>query len=276
MRNLLSNLRTVPTVALLAVLVACEGEPPKTPAVAVVGGGATPTTETPAEPDESAQGTPAKSDAGAAPATSACGCCPCAMGDGGAGAVAGEGGVEMATAPVAAPPAAAPSISGTLTMAGKPLPFGVVYLEDAPIDPNAKMTARIDNRQMAFVPFVTVIPAGGKVTFANSDPFPHNVFSPDADKFNMGTISHNQMVVHSFPKPGEYSLLCNLHPGMLGYVVVAPSSYFSKTDAKGHYAIKGVPAGTYKITAWSPRVPTETKTVDVKGGDTTLDFELHR
>jgi len=268
------KLRTIPTIALLGVLMACEGEPPKTPATAVVGGGATPTAEAPAETDESAQAAPAKGDAGAAaPATAACGCCPCPMGDGGVA----EGGAEMtATAPVVPPPATSFTIQGTVTMAGKVLPFGVVYLEDAPIDPKAKMTARIDNRQMAFVPFVTVIPAGGKVTFQNSDPFPHNVFSPDADKFNMGTISQNQMLVHSFPKAGEYSLLCNLHPGMLGYVVVAPSSYFSKTDAKGHYAIKAVPQGTYKITAWSPRLPTETKSVDVKGGDATLDFELHR
>jgi plastocyanin len=268
----MSKLRMIPTLALLAVLVACEGEPPKTPATAVVGGGPTPT-EAPAEPDDSTQAAPATPHA-AAPAASACGCCPCAMGDGGAP----EGGAEATTAP---PPAIAPvassfTITGALTMAGKALPFGVVYLEDAPVAPNAKMTARIDNSQMAFIPFVTVIPAGGKVTFQNSDPFPHNVFSPDAEKFNMGTISHNQVLVHSFPKAGEYSLLCNLHPGMLGYVVVAPSSYFAKTDAKGHYAIKSVPPGTYKVTAWSPRLPTETKPVDVKGGDATLDFELHR
>ena len=271
-------LRSIPAVALLALLVACEGEPPKTPATAVVGGGATPTAQSPAEPEESAQASPAKPNTTTA-AASPCGCCPCAtgamgaMGDGGVA----EGGAEMpGTAPVVPPPATSSSVSGNLTMAGKPLPFAVVYLEDAPIDPNARMTARIDNRQMAFVPFVTVIPAGGKVTFLNSDPFPHNVFSPDADKFNMGTISQNQMLVHSFPKAGEYSLLCNLHPGMLGYIVVAPSSYFAKTDAKGHYAIKAVPPGTYKVTAWSPRLPTETKSVDVKGVDATLDFELHR
>jgi len=265
-------LRSIPAVALLALLVACEGEPPKTPAAAVVGGGATPSAESPAEPEELAQASPAKPNAMAA-AASACGCCPCAMGDGGSA----EGGAELpGAAPVVPPPATSSSVSGNVTMAGKPLPFAVVYLENAPIEPNAKMTARIDNRQMAFVPFVTVIPAGGKVTFQNSDPFPHNVFSPDADKFDMGTISHNQMLVHPFPKAGEYSLLCNLHPGMLGYIVVAPSSYFAKTDASGHYAIKTVPPGTYKTTAWSPRLPTETKSVDVKGGDATLDFELHR
>lgn len=269
------KLRTIPTVALLAILMACEGEPPKTPGVAVVGGGVTPTTEPAAAPDESASATPAApATPTAAAAPNACGCCPCAMGDAGAG----EGGTAMAATPppVVAPTATSFAISGTLTMGGKDLPFGVVYLEEAPTNPNAKMTAAIDNRQMAFIPFVTVIPAGGKVTFRNDDPFPHNVFSPDADKFNMGTISHNQVLVHTFPKAGEYSLLCNLHPGMLGYVVVAPSTYFSKTDGKGHYTIKNVPAGTYKVTAWSPRLPTETKSVELKGGDATLDFELHR
>jgi plastocyanin len=268
----MSKLRSIPTLALLAVLAGCEGEPPKTPGTTVVGGGPTPTAEAPAEPDESAQAAPAAPDAGTAPTGAACGCCPCATGDGGVA----EGGVAVTAAPPVVATTTSSTLSGTLTMAGKPLPFGVVYLEDAPVEPNAKMTARIDNRQMAFVPFLTVIPAGGKVTFANGDPFPHNVFSPDADKFNMGTISQNQVLVHAFPKAGTYSLLCNLHPGMLGYVVVAPSSYFAKTDAKGHYAIKGVPPGTHKVTAWSPRLPTDTKSVDVKGGDATLDFELHR
>ena len=183
-----------------------------------------------------------------------------------------------ATVPASVSPPApqTATITGTVTMASKPLPFAVVYLEDAPIEPNAKMTARIDNQQMSFAPFITVLPAGGKVTFANSDPFPHNVFSPDAEKFNMGTIAQHQAVAHVFPKSGAYTLLCNLHPGMLGYIVVTPSSYFGKTDAKGHYAIKAVPPGTHQVTAWSPRLPLATQSVTAKGGDATLDFELHR
>ena len=257
--------------AFAAIVAACEGEPPKTPAVATQGA---PVVAEPAAESEETQPTPATS--GAKPAPSTCGCCPCPMmGDAGAG----EGGADMtAIAPVPAPAPTATkfAINGTLTMATKALPFGVVYLEDAPIEPTAKMTARIDNQGMAFIPFVTVIPVGGKVTFSNSDPFPHNVFSSDAEKFNMGTISQHQALVHAFTKPGEYSLLCNLHPGMLGYVVVAPSSYFAKTDGKGHYAIKNVPPGTYKATAWSPRLPTATQSVTVKDGDATLDFELHR
>jgi plastocyanin len=231
-----------------------------------------PSAEPIVKPEEPAEPAPA-----AAPAI-ACGCCPCALADAGAG----EGGVEAVTTavPAATPPASSTTftISGTLTSApaSKPAAFAVVYLEDAPIEPTAKMTATIDNRSMAFIPFVTVIPAGGKVAFHNSDPFPHNVFSPDAEKFNMGTISQNQGMLHSFRKAGTYSLLCNLHPGMLGYVVVTPSSYFAKTDAKGHYAITAVPPGTYSVAAWAPRLPVATQSAAVKGADVTIDFELHR
>ena len=263
--------RSIQALAFLTLFTACEGEPPKTPtgatqAPAVAG------PEASAEADDSAVAPPAH-PAVAAPASS-CGCCPCT-----AAVDAGAGGAEAtAVSPpaVVLPAATSLSITGLVISMGKPQPFAVVYLEDAPIEPTAKMTALIDNKTMAFMPFVTVIPVGGKVTFKNDDPFPHNVFSPDAEKFNMGTISQHQAMIHGFPKAGAYTLLCNLHPGMLGYLIVAPSSYFAKTDAKGHYTIKAVPPGTYKATAWAARLPTVTQPVVVKSGDATLDFDLHR
>ena len=266
--------QSIQTLAFLTLFSACEGEPPKTPAgatqaPAVAGPEAT------AEADDTTAAAPPAHPAVAAPASS-CGCCPCtAAGDAGAG----EGGAEAAAVspPAVVPPAATSlSITGFVSSMGKPQAFSVVYLEDAPIEPTAKMTAVIDNKTMAFMPFVSVIPVGGKVTFKNDDPFPHNVFSPDAEKFNMGTISQHQAMIHGFPKAGAYTLLCNLHPGMLGYLIVAPSSYFAKTDAKGRYSIKAVPPGTYKATAWAPRLPTVTQNVVVKSGDATLDFDLHR
>lgn len=257
-------MKRILTFAFLA-LVACEGEPPKTPtgpsSIAAPG----------AQPEEPS--TPPKPDAVAAPAGT-CACCPCNAPDGGAG----EGGSEaVAVVPVPAAPTAS-SITGVVATVPKGVAANaVVYIEDAPIEPSAKMTANVDNRTMTFIPFVTVIPAGGRVVFHDSDPFPHNVFSPDAEKFNMGTISQGQVIAHAFKNAGAYTLLCNLHPGMLGYVVVSPSSYFGKADARGHYTIKDVPAGTYKVTAWAPRQIPVTQSVTVKGGsEATLDFELHR
>lgn len=249
------------------VLVACEGEPPKTP----IG----PAVIAPAEAQEgepTAPVTAAKSDAVAAPAGT-CACCPCNAPDGGAG-----GGGSEAVAVVPAAPVTASKLSGVVvTVPAAAAAHAVVYIEDAPIEPNAKMSAAIDNRGMAFIPFITVIPVGGRVVFHDSDPFPHNVFSPDADKFNMGTISQGQSMAHVFKEAGGHALLCNLHPGMLGYVVVSPSSYFAKADAHGRYTIKDVPAGTYKVTAWAPRQTPLTQPITVKGSsDATLDFELHR
>jgi plastocyanin len=154
----------------------------------------------------------------------------------------------------------------------------VVYLEDAPAQGMAPMpsTARVDNRQMNFIPFVVAIPVGGKVTFTNSDPFPHNVFSPDGEKFNMGNIAQYGAASRAFEHAGSYSLLCNLHPGMLGYVFVAPTPYFVRTDSKGRYSMKDVPMGSYRVGAWAPRHVSMTTEVMVHETEVHADFDLHR
>jgi plastocyanin len=170
------------------------------------------------------------------------------------------------------------NIVGSLTT--KPaalLGQAVVYLEDGPVEdaPPHLQTVTVDNRQMNFVPFVSVVAVGGKVVFANLDPFPHNVFSPDNEKFNMGNIPQNGAHVRVFKSPGAYSLLCNLHPGMLGYLLVTPSTWFTRADAKGNFAMKHVPAGTYKVTAWAPRQAPVTQSVTVGDGDVSVHFDLH-
>ncbi len=40
---------------------------------------------------------------------------------------------------------------------------------------------------------------------------------------------------------------------MLGYLLVTPSAWHVRTDGKGHFELKHVPSGTYKVTAWAPR-----------------------
>jgi plastocyanin len=177
----------------------------------------------------------------------------------------------------AAAVAAAHAIVGTVTaVPAREAATAVVYLEDAGIVPKRGELAGIDNHGMAFAPYLTVVTVGGRVVFTNSDPFPHNVFSPDNERFNLGTVQMKGSSAHTFKTAGVYTLLCNLHPNMIGYVVVAPSSYFAKTNAKGQFTIKDVPPGTYKITAWAPRLPTITQPITVKDADATADFALHR
>jgi hypothetical protein len=129
---------------------------------------------------------------------------------------------------------------------------------------------------MAFQPSIVVIAAGGSVIFTNTDPVTHNVFSPDGDKWNLGELPQNGSVVKRFDSPGNYTVLCNLHPSMLAYLVVSPSSYFARTGPDGSFVMKNVPAGNYRVTAWVPRLKPVTQSVALAGAEATVNFNLER
>jgi plastocyanin len=194
-------------------------------------------------------------------------------------AAAAEAGSTTPSAPTAIQGSGARgSIVGTVaTNPWRAIKAGaVVYLEDGPRETAASPSATLDNHDMAFVPYIAVVPAGGSVLFTNTDPLMHNVFTPDADKWNLGEIPQNGTVVKRFDAAATYTILCNLHPHMVAYLVVTPSSYFARTDADGSYAIKNVPPGTYRVTAWAPRLKPGTRSVTLTEGETTANFDLQR
>ena len=57
-----------------------------------------------------------------------------------------------------------------------------------------------------------------------------------------------------FDQPGIVVLGCNIHDGMLGYVVVVDTPHFALTNEQGVALIDGVPNGDYVVQAWTPRV----------------------
>jgi plastocyanin len=260
-------------------LAGCEGEPP------VMAPGNAPMA--PSEVAAASASAPQSVEAAPPSAPTACPPPPCAP----VGAAIASASASPATSVGAAPsesagalpvpPVSVPrgNVVGTVTT--KPAALqgqAVVYLEDGPKEdvPSHLQSVTISNRQMNFIPYVAVVAAGGKAIFVNEDPFPHNVFSPDNEKFNMGNIPQNGAHARVFHNPGAYSLLCNLHPGMLGYLLVTPSTFAAKADGKGKFVMKHVPNGTYKISAWAPRQAPVTQSVTVADGDVTVNFDLHR
>ena len=156
-----------------------------------------------------------------------------------------------------------------------PTSGGVVFLEDAPKQPGAALTAAINVDHKEFSPFISVITTGGTATFGNKDALTHHVFSPDVQKWDTGYLKQNETASRTFDSAGPVSLLCNIHPEMLGYLLVIPSTYFGKLGPSGEYAIADVPPGTYRVTAWSPRLPTATQSVTLgPTGVATANFEL--
>lgn len=135
--------------------------------------------------------------------------------------------------------------------------------------------AKMDQKNMVFIPRVLPVVAGVTVDFHNSDAVLHNVFSVDAcaDHFNLGTWPQGQVKSFTFKKPCFASLLCKVHPEMEGFVTVIPTPYFAVTAEDGSYVIKDVPDGSYTVKVWHPKLKAAQKTVAVKGA-TAADFEI--
>jgi plastocyanin len=272
MKRIVTPLLFLAAAGPFASLAACEGEPPIMAPENTTGA---PKEVASAEPEPSAE-----------PSPKACPPPPCAPVAStpvvaSSAAPTGSAAPEGSTAALPVPPPSIPrgNIVGAVTTQPAALKAqAVIYLEDGPSEdqPGHLQTVTISNSQMNFNPYIAVASVGAKVVFTNIDPFPHNVFSPDNEKFNMGNIPQNGAHVRVFKAPGAYSLLCNLHPGMLGYLLVTPTAWHVRTDAKGHFDLKHVPSGTYKVTAWAPRQAPVTQSVTVADGDVTVNFDLHR
>jgi plastocyanin len=175
--------------------------------------------------------------------------------------------------------AAGSSVSGTVKATGLASNAdAVVFLEDAPGGkPSAPVT--MDQRKMQFIPHVLPVVVGTTVKFLNSDPTPHNVFSPDFEKYNLGTWPQGQSKEYVFAKcakfPCAYTQLCRVHPEMEGFVVVLPNTYFAVSDREGHYEIANVPPGKYTVSVWHPKLKGKPQVVTVEAGkNATLDVVL--
>jgi len=139
----------------------------------------------------------------------------------------------------------------------------------------------IDQRGMKFVPKVTVVLQGTTVDFQNSDPVGHNVYWPSIGgnkklAHNLGTWPKGEKKSFQFNDAGVAPLLCNVHPEMAGYVVVAPTPYFAVTDKEGNFEIKGVPPGTYTLKTWSEEGKPATQSVTLTGESATADLTVKK
>ncbi|MGE5361462.1 MAG: carboxypeptidase regulatory-like domain-containing protein [Bacteroidales bacterium] len=180
-------------------------------------------------------------------------------------------------------PQANGSITGTVKVAGQSSGGdAVVYLLLAAALPKAPAgQAVLDQKNMKFAPHVLAVPVGTTVSFKNSDTVAHNVFSPDFEKYNLGTFGPGLSKEHTFSKcakfPCAYTQLCMIHPEMEGFIVVVPDAYSATTNDAGQFAIQGVPPGQYQVAVWHPKGKGQPKAVTVEAGKAaTVDFALSK
>ena len=175
------------------------------------------------------------------------------------------------------------SLTGTVKVSGLASSAdAVVYILQAPgTFPLPAKPVEMDQRNFQFIPHVLPVLAGRTVKFLNSDPTPHNVFSPDNEKYNLGTWPKGQTKDYVFNKcakpPCVYTQLCRVHPEMEGFVVVLQNPFFAVTNKEGHYEITDVPPGTYSVAVWHAKAKAAPKPVTVDAGKpATVDFIMGR
>jgi len=150
----------------------------------------------------------------------------------------------------------AATITGRVTVSGRARAADVVTivyaesLDGARVQPG---TFTLSQRNKTFSPRVLPVPAGSIVRFPNDDLFFHNVFSLSRpNPFDLGLYRAGTSQNRTFRAPAVYRIFCNIHPQMTAIVLVLPTSYYTEVDDQGNYRLE-VPAGRYRLTAWSER-----------------------
>ena len=139
--------------------------------------------------------------------------------------------------------------------AGNALADAVVMLEPAgtrlPVKP--MQGAQIVQHDLRFDPPVTVVTTGTAVMFPNQDTVKHHVYSySPAKTFQIklyAGVPHAPIV---FDKPGIAAIGCNIHDGMIAWVVVSDTPLFARSAAGGRAKVADVPPGNYQMHVWHP------------------------
>ena len=181
-------------------------------------------------------------------------------------------------------------IAGTVNITvldaeGKPAPDVVILVRSTQGAPStaAATPVLIEQSGLRFAPFLSVVPVGSTVRFANRDPYDHHVRSmpsgplggtPPAQEFELRLdgvegASSGDGYSYSAPPPkrkpggsstadlkvtqtGAITLGCHLHSSMRGHLYVADTPWFGKTDASGKVSIDNVPDAAAEVVVWHP------------------------
>lgn len=174
--------------------------------------------------------------------------------------------VRVATATLLAASTAASAGSLVVTVLdkdGEPAPDTAVTLRYA-LQPASKPVSPpvvvVDQQNLRFLPYLSIVTPGTTVLFTNRDAFDHHVVAtapglPGAEPKVFQTRlppDPTKPFGVTVTDPGRYALSCHLHSRMRGYIYVADTPWFGKTDAQGKLRLDGLPDGPVQVQAWHP------------------------
>src|SRR5437867_3043816 len=158
---------------------------------------------------------------------------------------------------LAAAPLAAATVSGKVILLkkGTPLPDAsnaVVWIEGVRGGGGpAASRGQMRSDQKKFAPRVVALRVNGTVDFPNADAIYHNVFSVSGgNRFDLGLYRSGASKDKKFEAPGLVRVYCNIHPQMVGFVMVVDSDFAAVTGPDGAFRFDEVPAGSHTVRVW--------------------------
>lgn len=116
-------------------------------------------------------------------------------------------------------------------------------------------TAAIDQRDLAFVPYVQVARPGGAAVFRNSDHTRHHVYSfSPAATFEMVLGPGERSSRVPLQEEGVVAVGCNIHDQMIAWLYVSDAPWLARTGEGGQVRFRDVPPGDYRVRVWHPRL----------------------
>ena len=182
---------------------------------------------------------------------------------------------------------------------GQPVPDAVVVLLPAnktvlPATPLPSQ-ATIVQEKMQFVPRVTLVPVGARISFLNNDPWDHHVRSSPAGlgQFNATqagfelrlegksegkTAKATDITLDKAGAMGATLLGCFIHGSMRGYVYASDSPWAAKTSATGLAVFDGLPEGAAQVKVWQADqlvdLPPQSYTVTATPGQLSVQLNV--
>lgn len=119
---------------------------------------------------------------------------------------------------------------------------------------------KVDQLDKEFIPHVSTVVAGSRVSFPNSDDILHHVYSfSPLNTFNIPLYGKDRQAEYSqaFDKSGVVEIGCNIHDWMLAYVYVAETTLNGISNDSGSVELRDLPVGKFEIRIWHPRLGEE-------------------
>lgn len=166
---------------------------------------------------------------------------------------------------------------------GQPLADAVVMVETAAPGPRPALPTdvTINQEKMRFMPAVSVVPVGTRVSFTNSDSWDHHLrgglagpggvyvdTSKGIDLRIAGRVADKapSSAQATFTQAGAHLLGCHIHGSMRGHVYVSPTPWAAVTGADGQVKLNAVPDGAARVKVWVAEQLVDPAPVDVQVG----------